>query len=403
MTKDNELNFSLLIEAAPEDTFYAFATAQGWRDWMCDSARFDSRSGGTYQFSWNNGWFTAGTIKDFERPSLLRLSWRGAKDPDYSEVVIQLEATESGTQVEISHSGFGESETWNQIQEECRKGWEIGLENLGSIFDTGIDLRIVRRPILGIFVSDFNEQIATDLGVPVSEGVRIDRPAEGLGAEKAGLQPSDVIVEMDGKAITGFADFGVVMDGKHAGDVIPVTLYRGPEKLSVQMELSGRSFDDFPLDPAIIAERLRKFDEEILQEIRTFFEGVSEDEANYKPSPEEWSAKETLAHLVASEWYRLNYITELMADGQREFAGGNDGPLPLLQAILEVTPSIAALLDRLEKSKQEVVGLLTRAEKLKTRKGVLWGMAIDFLQYPNVHETSHLEQIRSLIVAARGD
>jgi hypothetical protein len=370
---------------------------------MCDSARFDSRSGGTYQLSWNNGWFTAGIVNEFERPAQIRLSWRGSEDPGYTEVTIHLEAIESGTQVEITHSGFGEAEVWNEVYEECKKGWKIGLENLESIFDTGIDLRIIRRPMLGIFVSDFNEQIAKELGVPVTQGVRIDRPAEGLGAEKAGLRPSDVIVEMDRNAIMGFADFGLVMDGKQAGDVIPVTLYRGSEKLTVQMELSGRSFDDFPLDPIAIAERLRVSDEEIMQEIRTFFAEVSEDEAEFKPSPEEWSAKETLAHLVDSEWGRLNYITELMAGGQREFAGGDFDPLPRLHALLEVTPTIPALLDRLEQGKQEVVALLTRAEKLKARKGVLWAMAIGFLQYPNVHERSHLEQIKTSIASARGE
>jgi hypothetical protein len=257
--------------------------------------------------------------------------------------------------------------------------------------------------MLGIFVSDFNEQIAKELGVPVTQGVRIDRPVEGMGAEKAGLQPSDVIVEMDGNAITGFADFGVVMDGKQAGDVIPVTAYRGPERVTMQMELSGRTFDDYPLDPAAIAETLRASDKEIMQEIREFFAEVSEGEAEYKPSPEEWSAKETMAHLIDSEVYRLNYISELLVDGVREYVGGDGDPLPRYQALLEVTPTIPALLDRLEQNKREVVAFLEKAEKLKARKGVLWGMALGFLQFPNLHERSHLEQMKDSIEAARGE
>jgi hypothetical protein len=184
--------------------------------------------------------------------------------------------------------------------------------------------------------------------------------------------------------------------------VLPVTVYRGPEKLTVQMELSSRTFDEFPLDPALIAERLQKLDEEIMHEIRTFFADVSEEEAEYKSGPEEWSAKETLAHLVDSEWLRMNYITELMADGQREYAGADYDPLPRFQAMLDVTPTVPELLDRMELGKREVVALLRRAEKLKARKGVLWNMTIGFLQYPNVHERSHLEQIKSVISSARG-
>jgi hypothetical protein len=97
----------------------------------------------------------------------------------------------------------------------------------------------------------------------------------------------------------------------------------------------------------------------------------------------------------------MNYITELMADGQREYAGADYDPLPRFQAMLEVTPTISGLLDRLEQGKREVIALLTRAEKLKARKGVLWGMAIGFLQYPNVHEQSHLDQIKRAIASAR--
>ena len=403
MTDHTELTFSRVVDAPPEDVFYAFATAQGWRDWMCDSARFEARPGGTYQLSWNNGWFTAGSVDEIEQPAHVHLAWRGNQDPDYTAVTIHLEAEEVGTKVEITHAGFGRGEAWDRVREECEKGWEIGLENLASIFDTGIDLRIVRRPMLGIFVSDFNEKIAKDLGVPVTKGVRIDRPAQGMGAEKAGLQPSDVIVEMDGKPVAGFADFNVVMAGKQAGEVIPVSVYRGPEKITLQMELSGRTFEEYPLDPAFIAQRLSDSDQEILVELREFFAGVSEEEADYKPSPDEWSAKETLAHLIDSDGYRLDFITEVLADGQREFAGDDGDPLPRLQALIEVTPTIPELLGRLEQSKREVVALLIRAEKLKARKGVLWGMGFGFLQYPNVHERSHMEQMKSSIKAVGGE
>jgi uncharacterized protein YndB with AHSA1/START domain len=401
--KSTKLAFSRIVNASPEDVYYAFSTQQGWRDWMCDSARFEARPGGTYQLSWNSGWFTAGSIKEIERPKRIVLTWRGKEDPDNTEVSLELMAEGDKTKVEIRHVGFGQGETWDQIQEESEKGWEVGLENLVSIFDTGIDLRIARRPLLGIFLSDFNEKIAQEIGVPVTEGVRIDSPVEGLGAEKAGLQSSDVIVEMDEKPVTGFADIGLILDSRQAGDTIPVTFYRGPEKHTVDMTLSGREFEDYPLDPAIMSERISASDKEIMKDLRHLLEGVTEEEADFLPSPEEWSVKETLVHLIDSEGFTLDYITELMADGQREFAGGDGDPRPRMRALLETTPTIPELLLRLEKGKQEVVALLARAEKLKARKGVLWGLGLNFLQYPNVHERNHMEQIKNAIAAARGE
>lgn len=398
-----ELTFSRFIKAEPEDVSYAFGTAQGWRDWMCDSARFESRPGGTYQLSWNSGWFAAGVVKEIERPGRILLAWRGKEDPGYTDVTIQMTAKGDGTQVDILHAGFGQSEAWEEIRKGSQRGWEVGLENLESIFDTGVDLRIARRPLLGIFPADFNEQIAKDLGVPTAKGVRIDRAVEGLGAEKAGLKSSDVIIQMAGKAINGFADFGIALEGKQAGDVIPVAFYRRSEKHTVEMELSGRKFQELPLDPAILAERIRAEDAKLMKDLRQLLEGVTEQEAGFCPSPGEWSVKEILAHLIDSECYALHNIVDLMVDGQREYAGGDGDTRARLQVMLEVTATIPELLDRLMQIRQEHLSLLSKAEKLKRRKGVLWGLALAYLEYPNAHERNHMEQIKATLAAARGD
>ena len=43
-----ELTFTQAVDASPKDVYCAFATAQGWRDWLCDSARFEARPGGSH-------------------------------------------------------------------------------------------------------------------------------------------------------------------------------------------------------------------------------------------------------------------------------------------------------------------------------------------------------------------
>ncbi|MEE8568967.1 MAG: hypothetical protein V3S81_10165 [Anaerolineales bacterium] len=45
--------------------------------------------------------------------------------------------------------------------------------------------------------------------------------------------------------------------------------------------------------------------------------------------------------------------------------------------------------------------LLELAEELKARKGVLWGLGQNMLQYPGFHERAHMDQIRAAIEAAR--
>jgi hypothetical protein len=254
---------------------------------------------------------------------------------------------------------------------------------------------------LGIFLNDFDASIAEELGLPISHGVRIDKPVEGMGAEKAGLKSDDVIVEMNGKTINGFRDLNAALEGVNAGDVVPVVVYRGPERKTLEMKLSGRPVVDVPMDPAEFVEQIHAVDAAVLLDLRSMFEGVSEEEADFNPSTQEWSAKEILAHLIDTERYAQFNITELMYDGQREFPDDAGNVRERFQAILAVTPTVHQLLDRLERSKRETLALLSLADKLKARKGVLWRLGQGMLQYPDQHERGHMEQIEATLKAAR--
>jgi uncharacterized protein YndB with AHSA1/START domain len=397
----NNLQFTRTVDAGLEDVSYAFFSAQGWRDWMCDSVRFQGRPGGSYQFAWNSGWYASGSILEVDRPSRLIMTWQGKTEPGPTEVEINLSADGEKTKVLIQHRGLGQGEQWDEVRKESEKGWNSLLENLESIFATGIDLRVVRRPMLGIFLNDFDEKVAEELRVPLSRGVRIDKPVEGMGAEKAGLESNDVIVEMNGKAIAGFRDLSTALEGVNAGDVVTVIAYRGPEKKSFEMTLSGRTVVDVPMDPAAFVDHQRSFDTALLTDLREMFEGVTEEEAGTAPGPQEWSPKETLAHLIDTERFSQFNITELIHDGQREFPDTAGNVIERLHAIIEVTPSVPKLLDRLERSKAETLALLSRAGVLKGRKRVLWNLGQGMLQYPDQHERSHMEQIELALKVVR--
>jgi hypothetical protein len=351
--------------------------------------------------AWNSGWYASGTVREITRPEKVALTWFGMGDPGPTDVTIKLKGQKGKTLVTLSHSGFGQEGDWGETRKEAIKGWEMGLENLGSIFSTGEDLREIRRPLLGITVSDFNEKIADELGVPVTKGVRVDQPIEGMGAEAAGMQTDDVVVEMNDVPITGFASISEARFGKQAGDVVKVVFYRGPEKHEVEMALSSQPFAEVPLDPAELAARIRAINVEVMAELRELLDVVSEAEADFNPGPEAWSAKETLAHLIISEAGGQDYISSLINDNEFEFGENWSNVHARLQALVTVTPTIPELLDRLEKAKEETVLLLERADALKARKGVMWGLGQGYLQLPGTHDRSHMEQMRTAIEAAR--
>jgi uncharacterized protein YndB with AHSA1/START domain len=397
----NDLTFETTIPAAPEDVYYAFSTAQGWRDWLCNSARFETREGGTYQLSWNGGWFAAGRVKKLDRPAQIQLTWRGADDPAATEVSVALVAEGDQTKVTLTQSGFGTGKEWETSHAEAEKGWKLGFENLDSTFTIGEDLRITRRPMLGIMLGDFNTRIAQEMGSPAKGGVRVGRPIEGMGAEAAGIQDDDIIVEMANHAVAGGQDLTVALQGQRAGDTVPVTLYRGKDKITLDMELSRRPIPEFPLDPVAIAKLAKPNYEEISKEVHAVFDGVTEDEASFSPGDGEWSAKEILAHLIDGERNNTAWFTELMFDGEREYSDQGENVNERLRAMVEVIPTVEGLLNEFDVCHEETLAMLTRMEKLRRRKGPLWRVGSLLLDFPGTHERGHMDQMKAAIEAAR--
>jgi uncharacterized damage-inducible protein DinB len=255
--------------------------------------------------------------------------------------------------------------------------------------------------MLGIMMNDFTKEIASEIGVPVTQGVRIDSALEGMGAERAGLLHDDVVVEMDSKPVRGFADLGAVLQGHKAGDTIPVTLYRGSEKKTLQMELSRRPIPEVPLDPAKLAVQVAEQHAQLNRELGELFAGVSEEQAGFRPEPEGWSAKDTLAHLIEAEYRNLDTIQDCMQDTEREFPDEGGNARQRLEAMQQSAPTAAALLREMENRQKETVHLLRHAEKLKARKGVMWRLGRGWLEIPLLHERGHMEQMKAAIEAAR--
>jgi hypothetical protein len=89
---------------------------------------------------------------------------------------------DGGTLVRMDHD-VPDDPAWSKIAQTFRENWEDSLENLKSVLETGVDLRISTRPMLGIAPGDFTEAQAVALGVPVREGMRLDGLVDGMGAE----------------------------------------------------------------------------------------------------------------------------------------------------------------------------------------------------------------------------
>ena len=64
-------------------------------------------------------------------------------------------------------------------------------------------------------------------------------------AAKAGMQPGDIIVDVDDTVITTFSQMSSIISGKSAGDVIKVKVYR-VEGLDDLLNDENATLDDIP-------------------------------------------------------------------------------------------------------------------------------------------------------------
>ena len=395
------LKFEQQVKATPAQVYYAFTNAAALREWLCDVATVVPQVGGRVYLAWNSGYYACGEYTSLKKDEEVEFTWQGRHEPGEMRVNATFLAKDGGTQVLLKHEPIGEGEDWAQAIQQIKQGWEKGLENLASVLKTGEDLRLTLRPIVGIFVGDFTPEQAKSLGVPVTDGLRIDDTVEGLGARAAGLKANDVIVEMAGKAISANSDFGNALQGLRAGDQVEVVIYRGPQKMTLNLELSRRPIPEIPPTTAELAQKIAQLYSELEAELDKFFGAVSDTEASFKIGPNEWSVKEVLAHLIHSERFLQLNLAEV-AGGYERWADDFGGNLNAsVQATVSAYPTLQELLEEYKHSFAETIALFGNLpEEFEQRKGSYWRTAYNALQAP-YHFNIHIEQIRTSIEAAR--
>jgi uncharacterized protein YndB with AHSA1/START domain len=403
MSPENQsYEFKQTVQATPAQVFYAFTNATALKEWMCDVATLSPKAGGRIYLAWNSGFYAAGEFTVFDSERSLAFTWFGRNEPAPTLVEINLSTENDKTLVRLTHSGLGQGEVWANMVKEVTEGWPTSLENLASVLESGPDLRIVLRPMLGITVGDFDKTQAEHLGVPVTEGIRLDGTLETMGAYKAGLRANDVIVGIDGQPITDYASLANSLSGHRAGDKVEVIYYRGSEKISTTMELSRRPVPEIPASVPAMVEIMQKRYDQIQEQLDQLLEGVSDAEAAHKPAADEWSVNEVLTHLIHGERDGHNFITSQVG-GQALWSDDYAGNLALrTNATLAALPTVVDLRLELKRLYRESVALYANIplEFPKLRKGSWWGMAY-YAAEPPYHDLGHIEQMRAAIESAR--
>jgi uncharacterized protein YndB with AHSA1/START domain len=402
MAKDETIKIKRVIQATPGEVYAAFTHASSLTEWMCSVAEADDHPGGRLYLWWNTGYYASGEYISLVPGERITFSWHGRNEPGITQVRVDLKTLEDGsTKLTLTHSQIGSGKTWRQARKAYRDGWKTSLENLQSVLETGMDLRFVRRPVFGLSgVDKVDGEMAASLGLPVKYGLLVEGVIAGMGAETAGLKSGDILVRLGGKKISGYDTLVMALQGYHAGDKIKFSVYRGSEKITGKAVLAARPLPEVPFDPEGLADAVEKNHHMLDLELGRALEHSDDQHAAYRPAPDEWNAKENLAHLVAGERDLQAWITSLI-EGQDSSSIFHTNQTARLGAMVAAFSSMKALVAEFKRSQTETVALLrSLPAELASRKGTFWRMGYQLLTLPD-HVREHIGHIQLLLDAAK--
>ena len=120
-----------LIAASPATVFSFFTDAERWTSWQGVDGELDARPGGAFRIRMPGAQVASGRMVEVVPEQRLVFTWGWEGDappvpPGSTTVVIELEPTETGTLLRLTHSGL----VPQPVAEHHRQGWEHYLERL---------------------------------------------------------------------------------------------------------------------------------------------------------------------------------------------------------------------------------------------------------------------------------
>jgi serine protease Do len=105
-------------------------------------------------------------------------------------------------------------------------GFAIPINTARNVMEQLLARGKVRRPYVGIYMQDINEQLAQGLNLPVKEGIIVVDVAPGSPAAQAHLQQKDIILAVDNKELKKSDELRKILHEKSPGEEITLKIWR---------------------------------------------------------------------------------------------------------------------------------------------------------------------------------
>jgi membrane-associated protease RseP (regulator of RpoE activity) len=82
--------------------------------------------------------------------------------------------------------------------------------------------------------------LGVDVAMPIGGGVIVEKVVPGSAADRAGLEPGDVLMQIGNQPIMAPTDVSAALQGLHPGDRVDISVLRGASTFTTQATLTGR-------------------------------------------------------------------------------------------------------------------------------------------------------------------
>ena len=142
-------------------------------------------------------------------------------------------------------------------------GFAIPIDDVSSLLSDLATYGYVTGAYLGVSVSDMDPNAASYYGMPIGAYVQIVE--QGYAAQRAGIQPKDIITSLGGIPVENVNDLTRALRNFKAGDLTIVTVFRGGKEMNLKVTLDEKPAasmpDTVPVDPEVQKMPEGSFDE----------------------------------------------------------------------------------------------------------------------------------------------
>jgi serine protease Do len=99
---------------------------------------------------------------------------------------------------------------------------DVAMDVQGQLRSTGK----VSRGRIGVVIQEVTQELAESFGLSKAQGAAVNAVEKGSPAEKAGIEPGDVILKYEGKAVTNSSDLPRVVGATRPGSKVSIQVWR---------------------------------------------------------------------------------------------------------------------------------------------------------------------------------